>query len=138
MSATVIAPTSPIILSKGGSAPLIGFTAAVPSFPNSPFALTGCLDAVAGNTTYQGTITGYSNAKFIGQTVLIAGLFGGALNNGTFTIVGGSATTLIVNNPNGTFDSSDTGSATVSFIAPTEIETPGAFITIAPTFGENS
>jgi hypothetical protein len=66
--------------------------------PFAQFAITSVATAVGGNTTYTGTFTPtYFTA---GQLATVAG-FANALNNGTYSIVSVSATTLVLANPNG-------------------------------------
>jgi hypothetical protein len=79
------APTSPVIIGPatgGGSL---------------TFALSQAANAVAGNTTYTGTALG---SLTVGTQVQIGG-FVNAGNNGNFTVVSSTATTVTVNNPGG-------------------------------------
>lgn len=81
----IVAPTTPIVVS-----PILGGG-------SSSFPLTAVANAVAGNTTYTGTGLTAINTN---TTVVISG-FSNAANNGTFTVVSTTATTLVVNNPSG-------------------------------------
>jgi hypothetical protein len=66
--------------------------------PFAQFAITSVATAVGGNTTYTGTFTPtYFTA---GQLATVAG-FANTLNNGTYSIVSVSATTLVLANPSG-------------------------------------
>ena len=74
----------------------------------STSALTAAANASGGNTVYTGTITNGANSALAGCAVSIAG-FGNSANNGAFTVVSSTATTLTLNNASG---ASQTGSAT--------------------------
>lgn len=107
-----------------------GFTANAPAFPSSPFALTIAGTAAAGNTTYTGTITGFTSAFFAANPIVVITGFTHAagVNNGTFTFQSGSATTLVVNNASGVLET-NTGSAAM-FISNIAVETESAAILI--------
>lgn len=68
------------------------------TIPFAQFAITSVGTASGGNTTYTGVFT--TTFFTAGQLATVAG-FANALNNGTFTIVSVTATTLILANPNG-------------------------------------
>ena len=67
------------------------------------FTLTSVANASGGSpatTTYTGTITGGASNAYAGAIFTIAG-FTNANNNGTFTCIGSTATTLVLQNQNG-------------------------------------
>jgi hypothetical protein len=64
-----------------------------------PFFITSCGNAAAGNTTYTGTFDPYSLPT--GATATITGFVMNLVNNGTFTIVSCSATSLVLANASG-------------------------------------
>lgn len=65
-----------------------------------PFSITSAANALGGNTAYTGTFDPYSLPT--GAPVVITGFpVATAVNNGTFTVVTCTATTLTVNNPAG-------------------------------------
>ena len=68
--------------------------------PFQSFAITSVANAVGANTTYTGTFT--TSSFVTGQTALIGGFVTHAANNGEFTIVSVTATTLTVANSGGT------------------------------------
>lgn len=77
------------------------------SIPFQVFNITSVANAVAGNTTYTGV---FNTASFVtGQIAQVAG-FSTSANNGSFTIVSVTGTTLVLANPSGV---SETKAATV-------------------------
>lgn len=72
--------------------------------------LTSVANASGGNTVYTGTITGGTTQAYVGQLVNITGFTNGA-NNGTFTVVSSTATTITLNNAGGV---AETHAATVN------------------------
>ena len=72
------------------------------------YSLTAASAASGGNTTYTGTFSPILSA---GSAVTISGFTNGA-NNGAFTVVSCTSTTLVVNNPNGVAETNP-GTATV-------------------------
>jgi hypothetical protein len=66
-------------------------------------------NASGGSTTYSGTFT---TPPPVGSSVVIAG-FSNAGNNGTFTVQSSSTSSVTVNNPNGTPETPDNGTATL-------------------------
>lgn len=69
--------------------------------PGSTAVITAAANASGGNTVYTGTFP-TSPAWTNGASVAITGFVVNAANNGSFTIVSSSATTLTVTNPSGT------------------------------------
>ena len=65
------------------------------------FVLTSVAASSGGNAVYTGTITGGASNAFVGFTFTVAG-FTNPANNGVFTAVASTATTLTLNNPNAT------------------------------------
>lgn len=63
-------------------------------------ALTSVANASAGTTVYTGTVPGGASNAYVGMIFLIAGFTSGP-NNGTFTCVASTATTLTLNNTAG-------------------------------------
>jgi hypothetical protein len=83
-------------------------------FPNIGYTLTSVANASGGNTVYTGTAVGGSGfASAVGQNFQVTGFANGA-NNGTFTAVASSATTLTLNNAAGV---AETHAATANLIA---------------------
>ena len=72
--------------------------------------LTSVANASGGNTVYTGTITGGTTNAYLNQKVTVSGFTTGA-NNGTFTCVASTATTITLNNASGT---AETHAATVT------------------------
>jgi hypothetical protein len=66
------------------------------------FTLTAVANASGGNTVYTGTFSSPSGASngFVGFKFIVVG-FPNSANNGTFTCVASTATSLTLNNPNG-------------------------------------
>src|SRR5271163_328251 len=65
--------------------------------------LTAAALATGGTTVYTGTITGGGTNNFVGYDFTVAG-FDLAANNGTFTCVANTTTTLTLSNANGVLD----------------------------------
>jgi hypothetical protein len=63
--------------------------------------LTSCNNNSGGNTVYNGTITGGGSNAYVGMSFIVAGFQTNLINNGTFTCVASSSTTLTLSNPNG-------------------------------------
>jgi len=65
-------------------------------------AITSCNNVSGGNTVYNGTFPGGASNGYVGMVFQITGFVTNPLaNNGTFTCVASSATTLTLVNPNG-------------------------------------
>ena len=91
-----------------------GYITASGSYPAVPAAIasmTGTLAASGGNTVYQGTFAGGANNGLLGNGYAVIG-YTSPFNNGTFTVVASTATTLTLNNANGIASSGQSGSAT--------------------------
>jgi hypothetical protein len=75
------------------------------------WALNGTISAAAnasgGNTAYTGT---FNPTLIVGLSATVSGFLTHTVNNGTYTVVSCSATTLVLNNPNGV---AETHTATV-------------------------
>jgi hypothetical protein len=80
------------------------------TYTSAILQLTQVANASAGNTAYTGIITGGAGNNFAGRVFTVAG-FLNAANNGQFTCVSSTATTLTLNNPNGLAET-DPGTAT--------------------------
>ncbi len=123
---TILQPVSGIIISQLGGAvgPNIywdGFMATAIAVPNSPFTLATVGTAAAGNTTYTGTVTGYDASLFVGQQAIVTA-FTNAANVGTFTVVSGSSTTLVLSNSSGAGET-HAGTAAINVtILPVQLE----------------
>ena len=63
------------------------------------FSITSASTEVGGNTTYHGTFPSYSIGPF--HDALVSGFIVNPSNNGTFTVVSNTATTLVLANPSG-------------------------------------
>ena len=98
--------------------------------PQLAFRTNDCRYGSTGNTTYTGTITGFTSAFFAANPIVVITGFTHAagVNNGTFTFQSGSATTLVVNNASGVLET-NTGSAAM-FISNIAVETESAAILI--------
>lgn len=66
----------------------------------SSLTLSAAANVSGGNTVYTGTITGGGSNAFAGASVTIAGFTNG-VNNGSFTVVASTTTTITVNNASG-------------------------------------
>jgi hypothetical protein len=64
------------------------------------YTLSAAANASGGNTVYTGSITSGGTNNFVGEKFVVAG-FSNAANNGTFTCVANSTTSLTLNNPGG-------------------------------------
>lgn len=82
----------------------------------STSSLTSVGTAGGGNSVYAGTITNGANNALAGCAVLIAG-FGTSANNGSFTVVSSTATTLTLNNASGSAQSGGATSTVYPFAA---------------------
>ena len=70
--------------------------------PAGALTLSAVAAASSGQTVYTGTITGGGTNNYAGQLVTITGFTGAALpDNGTYTVVANTTTTLTLANPNG-------------------------------------
>lgn len=96
-----------------------------PTVPTG-LALSSVANASAGNTTYTGGITGGGSSAYAGASVTISGFVNGA-NNGTFTVVSSTTTTITVNNASGV---AETNAATLTGAA----SASSPIITIAGTY----
>src|ERR1700676_4301940 len=81
---TIILPVQSVAASTGTTASLV---------------LTAVATSSGGNAVYTGTITGGAANALVGFTFTVAG-FTNPANNGVFTAVASTATTLTLNNPN--------------------------------------
>lgn len=121
--------TGPFVISIGGVNQLWeGFAATSKAPALGPFTLSAAGNAAAGNTTYTGTITGYDASLLVGQPVTIAGFVINSGNNGTFTIVSGSPTTLVVNNAAGVSES-QASTATLGLVAALPVQSEYTTVT---------
>lgn len=101
----IVAPTTPVVVGSatgGGSL---------------TFPLTAAANAVAGNTTYTGTGL---DALQPGTSVQIGG-FTNAGNDGTFTVVSSTPTTVTVDNPGGVAESATATLTTQNKLRPTTL-----------------
>jgi uncharacterized repeat protein (TIGR01451 family) len=101
------APSVPV---SEGFNEVLNLTAVAPS--TTTLTLTAAGAAAGGDTVYTGTITGGAGNAYVGDTVVVAG-FTNAKDNGTFTCVASTATTITVNNANGVAQT-HAGTATVT------------------------
>lgn len=98
-------------LSNGNNATTFNQTSAVtwkwadtqPTIAPS-LTLSAAADASGGNTVYTGTITGGGSNAYNGALVTITG-FATGVNNGNFTVVASTTTTITVNNASGVNES---------------------------------
>jgi len=104
------------------------------------FALTSVSNASGGNTTYTGIITGGSGTNsFVGATFEIIG-FTNPLNNGQFVVQSVTASTIILNNPNGVAATQNAGARVVIHGSSYDgnnalLSSPGKINTISPPTG---
>jgi len=101
----IAAPTTPITIGQasGGGA--------------TTYALSAVANASAGNTVYTGTAL---STLVTGTSVSIAGFVNSA-NNGTFSVVSSTSTTVTVNNPSGVAETNPGTLTTTNKIFPTTL-----------------
>jgi hypothetical protein len=105
---------------NGWSRPQIFIGARFDTDPGAAFALTNAANAVSGQTTYTGTITGGGGSAFLGAVFVITGFTIGA-NNGTFYCASSTATTLVLQNAGGSVEA-HAGTATFPAISDSTIK----------------
>lgn len=117
--ATTFNQTTPAIWTWANTTPTVPAT--------SGLVLSAAANASGGNTQYTGTITGGGTNNYAGASVTVAGFVNG-VNNGAFTVVSNTTTTITLNNASGT---AETHAGTVSGTPSTTNNSP--VLTLAGT-----
>jgi len=71
--------------------------------PGPSFAISSVANASGGNTVYSGAITGGAGGAYVGVKAAAIN-FGATANDGSFTCIASTATSITLNNPSGTSD----------------------------------